>query len=247
MAKTITIVDSEGNKCYPRTLVENVSGLSDQLLRIDNLINFITSQSNTDMSEVIDARVVGEITYKTLNAAINSINNKVEKLINSSIIVNRRQDGEYLGPFDNSVRYKKGDVVFFKNQELGDSVEIEEMLGDNNVIKTVEGAKATASSQLIPNAYNPQEAIDLNPDSQWACKAPPELNEFIKIELPKSCRIEEIDIAWDTFGAGSIDVSTSDDGKNFSIIKTFKNSKVYDGKGTRYLLDYQHKTHTINI
>ena len=96
MAKVITLVDGQGNKCYPRTLMENVYGLPSQVKRIDNLIGMVTSSAVTDMAEVIDARTVGETTYDTLHEAINAINDKVDDSITVTMSQTTNQFTDYV-------------------------------------------------------------------------------------------------------------------------------------------------------
>ena len=78
MAKTVTLMDGEGNKCYPRTLIGNVQGLPEDLERVDALVKSLSEGATTDMTEVIDARNVDGVTYTSLNQAINSVNDKVD-------------------------------------------------------------------------------------------------------------------------------------------------------------------------
>ena len=94
--KVITLVDCQGNKCYPRTLMENVYGLPSQVKRIDNLIGMVTSSAVTDMAEVIDARTVGETTYDTLYEAINAINDKVDDSITVTMSQTTNQFTDYV-------------------------------------------------------------------------------------------------------------------------------------------------------
>lgn len=96
MAKVITLVDGQGNKCYPRTLMENVYGLPSQVKRIDNLIGMVTSSAVTDMAEVIDARTVGETTYDTLHEAMNAINDKVDDSITIRMSQTTNQFTDYV-------------------------------------------------------------------------------------------------------------------------------------------------------
>ena len=78
MRKAVTMLDNEGNKCYPRTTIENVYGLVGQLMRIDNIVKMITEGSTTDLTEVIDARVVGGKIYETLGQALNSLDRRIK-------------------------------------------------------------------------------------------------------------------------------------------------------------------------
>ncbi len=87
MRKAVTMLDNEGNKCYPRTTIENVYGLVSQLLRIDNLVKMITEGSATDLTEIVDARVVGGSIYDTLGQALNALDGKIEGYIVNEINV----------------------------------------------------------------------------------------------------------------------------------------------------------------
>lgn len=84
-SKTVTLMDGEGNKCYPRTLIGNVQGLPENLERVDALVKSLSDGAATDMTEVIDARNVDGVTYASLNQAINSVNDKVDDSLRVTI------------------------------------------------------------------------------------------------------------------------------------------------------------------
>lgn len=151
----------------------------------------------------------------------------------------KHKTNSFMGMFDNSKDYDKGDIVYISTYTNVPTIEYDVMKSELNLIKklNVSSKNAFSSSTLLVNGYMPQEGFDLNFSSQWACQLPPANFEYIGVDIGSEQVISEFDIAWVLHHhAKTVTLQTSEDGKNYINREIFTDKISYDGKGTKYIL-----------
>lgn len=161
--------------------------------------------------------------------------------VKENIYLVKYKSNSFMGRFDQSKDYDKGDIVYTVDSVQKPVIEYDVMKSELNLIKKLNinsSKNAFSSSTLLENGYMPNEGFDLSFNSQWACQVPPASFEFIGIDLESEQLISEFDIAWVyNHYAKKVTLQISEDGKTYADNQVFTSKISYDGQGTRYILD----------